>query len=297
MQRVKKRGSAMTKFTTAFSLFVLLSGLSVAAFGSQKSVLWETVESGPNPLQPAKLEEGILDPQPGVLETPDGEVLGTVIDFIFDLRMNRILYTVGVLHSPEEFANRVFVFPWGVAPVDINTNSFTLKGGQAILQKAPSFPVDAWPNFPSARWTTAIDAAWKEDERLNVAMASASDPVLSRAGELIGKTVKTVSGENVGTLAELLIDREKARLRTLLFPLTTRTKTTALSFIPCPGPLCTQIPRGSLLSFLILSKKNCMTPYSPFWAANLRSRLLAFREKRPINKAHFCTCLSGYAYF
>ena len=239
----------MTKFTTAFSLLVLMGGLSAAAFASQKSVPWETVESIPQSAAASEADEVILDPQPGVLATPDGEVIGEVIDFIFDLRENRILYTVGMLHLPEEFADRVFVFPWGVAPVDIDTNSFTLKGGQAILEKAPSFPVDTWLNLPSARWTAAVDAAWKENESPNLAMASASDPVLSRAGDLIGKTVKTVTGENVGALAELLIDPEKGSIAYAIVSFDDSDKNDHTLFYPLPWTIVQADP--ARLTFVV----------------------------------------------
>jgi sporulation protein YlmC with PRC-barrel domain len=202
----------MTKITTALALFILLSGFSAPTFASQGNAPWEAVESTPPSTSTNDAEEIFSESQPGVLTTPEGEILGAVVDFIFDLRANRILYTVGVLHSSEEFEDRVFVFPWKVAQVDIDTNSFTLKEGKTLLPKAPSFPLDAWLTLPPAQWTAAINAAWKEKESANFAKAPASDPVLSRASDLIGKTVKTAKGEDVGALAELLVDPEKGSI-------------------------------------------------------------------------------------
>jgi sporulation protein YlmC with PRC-barrel domain len=183
----------MTKMLIAVSLFVLMSG------------------SSPLSASTNEVEEMLSDSQPSVLTTSNGDVIGAVVDFVFDLRANRILYVAGVLQAPEEFKNRVFIFPWSLVQVDLDLNSFALNEYKTIFKEAPSFSADAWPSLPTAQWKTAINAAWKEKRNAHPA-TPASDQVWARASDLIGKTVKTAKGEDVGALAELLVDPEQGSI-------------------------------------------------------------------------------------
>lgn len=198
----------MMKMTTAFALFVFISGFSVPTFASPNNALSEAGEPTPPSAFPNETEETFANPPSGVLLSPDGEIIGAVVDFIFDLKANRILYAAGVLHTSEEFANRVLVFPWSSVQVNLDLNSFTLDEGKTPFEKAPSFSAEAWPSLPTEQWTATINAAGKDKRNDNAAMGHVSDPVLARASDLIGKTVTTTKGEDVGSLAELLVDPE-----------------------------------------------------------------------------------------
>ncbi|MGE0684225.1 MAG: PRC-barrel domain-containing protein [Candidatus Binatia bacterium] len=184
----------MTKMILAFSLLILMSGFSSSLASSSET------------------EETLADSQSGVLTTPDGEIIGAVVDFIFDLKANHILYVAGVLHTSEEFKNRVLIFPWSAVQVNLELNSFVLTEDKTMFKEAPSFSADAWPSLPTAQWKTAINAALKEKRNAHFATLPASDLVLARANDLIGKTVKTAKGEDVGALAELLVDPEQGSI-------------------------------------------------------------------------------------
>ena len=144
--------------------------------------------------------------------TPDGKVIGAVVDFIFDLRANHILYVAGVPLASEESRSRVFIFPWSSVQVNLELNSFVLNEDKTSFKEAPSFSAEAWPSLPSAQWKAAINAAWKDKRNAHSAAAPAADQALARASDLIGKMVKTAKGEDVGALAELLVDPEKASI-------------------------------------------------------------------------------------
>lgn len=201
----------MMKMTTAFALFVFISGFSVSTFASPDNALSEAIEPTPPSASPNE-EEAFSNPPSGVLIAPDGEIIGAVVDFIFDLKENRILYAAGVLHPSEEFENRVLIFPWNSVQVNLDLNSFTLNEGKPLFEKVPSFSADAWPSLPTEQWTATINAAGKDKRNDNAAMGPVSDPVLARASDLIGKTVKTTKGEDVGALAELLVDPENGAI-------------------------------------------------------------------------------------
>jgi sporulation protein YlmC with PRC-barrel domain len=202
----------MMKYTTVSSVLILLSSLSVPTFANQESKPRNIAKSTSPSSSVGEADEVILDQQLGVLATPDGEVIGGVIDFVFDLQANRVLYTAGVLHSSEDSKSRVFVFPWRVVQMHPDLNAFTLSEDKTILQKAPSFPLEAWPDLPPARLKAALTTAWKEKDSQNSAASLAPDIALSKASDLIGKTVKNAGGKDIGTLAELLIDPEKGSI-------------------------------------------------------------------------------------
>lgn len=197
----------MTKMTTVWSLMILISSFSAPTFASQAQTFGEAAEPMP-PSILAKAEELSSEAQSGVLTSPDGEIVGAIVDFIFDLRANRILYAAGVLHEPEEFRNRVLIIPWSLMQVNLDLNSFTVNKGELDFETTPSFVEDAWPSLSAVQWKAAINAAWKEGRSPDSAAPPVSAQVLARASDLIGKTVKTAHGETVGDLAELLVDPE-----------------------------------------------------------------------------------------
>lgn len=198
----------MMRIATACFFFILTSGFFAPTFASPETA--PPADSVLAPLSTAakKTEKAFSDLQLGVIKTPKGETIGALVDFIFNLRANRLLYAAGVMQTPDEFKNRVLIFPWSVMQADLDLNSFILNGGQTIFTEAPNFSAEEWLNLPTAQWRTAI-ITWQEKRNDNFAKAPTSDQSLSRASDLIGKTVKTAKGEEVGVLAELLVDPEK----------------------------------------------------------------------------------------
>jgi len=142
------------------------------------------------------------------MATPKGAEIGTVKDFVLDLKAGRIAYIVGVFDRIGTSSNRMFAIPWEAVKVDLETNAFTLNKGKTVLESAPSFTPDPWANLPTSQWTGAVSAYWKEKLRHNFSAAGTPDFALYKASDLVGMTIKNLAGRDVGTIEQLLMEPE-----------------------------------------------------------------------------------------
>lgn len=152
--------------------------------------------------------ELMTDMSPGMIASPEGVEVGTVKDFVLDLEAGRIAYAVGVFDQIGVLRNRVFILPWGIIKVDLEMSTFTLNEDKAVLAGAPSFALDTWTNLPISQWTGIVSAYWKEKLGPDFAAAGTSDSALSKASDLVDMTIKNLTGKDVGTIAELMLDPE-----------------------------------------------------------------------------------------
>ncbi|MBI3800697.1 MAG: PRC-barrel domain-containing protein [Deltaproteobacteria bacterium] len=200
----------MKKFTTLPTLVTLLSCLSLpSSFTSGEGISAEAAVSVPQQ-QPSSCEESepTTDLKTGVIANPEGAEIGTVKDFVLDLKAGRIAYIVGVFDQIGESSKRIFVIPWEAAKVDSEINTFTLNEGKTVLESAPSFAPDPWANLPTSQWTGAVRAYWKEKLRHNFSAVSTPDFALYKASALVGMTIKNLAGRDVGTIEQLLMEPE-----------------------------------------------------------------------------------------
>jgi len=202
----------MMKLTTLSSVLALFGSIAASEFIPPQNALGETFHSNLSATSSEQTEEVFADSQLGVLTTPEGKVVGAIVDFIFDLKANRILYAAGVFQEPEKFKDRVLVFPWNIVHVNLDLNAFVLNSQEISLASAPSFSAQAWLDLPSAQWKKAIVAVGKEKRSAHLKGIPASAQVLSRASDLIGKKVETLKGKTIGALAELLVDPERGSI-------------------------------------------------------------------------------------
>lgn len=204
----------MKKSTTsrlAIKLVVCL--LTIPSFGGRKGPSAEAAVSPPQQ-PPSTCAEGEpkIDLQPGAITNPAGAEIGAVKDFILNLEAGRIVYAVGAFDRDKAFSNKVFIIPWEVIELDFETNTFALSGSKAALENAPSFALDAWPTLPPSRWGATVAAYWGKQLGRNFAAANTPEVALAKASELIGETIKSVDGDEVGTIEELVIDPEKGSI-------------------------------------------------------------------------------------
>lgn len=104
----------------------------------------------------------------------DGRLLGKVKDIIFD-REGRathvvIAYDPRPQAGPEEIPEgktgsaaaeaRLLAIPWVTAVANLQDGKLVFDGTK--LQSAPSFTVDAWPNFKDPTWSATADAYWRK---------------------------------------------------------------------------------------------------------------------------------------
>lgn len=200
----------MKKFATLSTLLTLLSCfLSTSSFPRWEGISAEAAVSVPQqPASDCNDDKPMTDLTPGRITTPKGMEIGEVQDFVLDLEAGRIAYTARVFNQIGGLDNRVFVLPWSMVKVNLETNTFTLSEDKAVLETAPSFSLDTWLTLSASQWADTVTAYWQEKLGRNSAAVPAPGRVLSKASELVGVTIKDPAGEDVGTIEELLLDPE-----------------------------------------------------------------------------------------
>jgi sporulation protein YlmC with PRC-barrel domain len=183
-------------------------------FVAPSAVNWRgilTEAAVPSPQQSSldcEKEEPKMDLAPGTIANPKGVEIGEVKDFVLDLGTGRIAYTVGVFNQIGQSSDRVFVLPWEIVKVDLAMNTFTLSEDKTVLENAPSFALETWPNVPTSQWAGIVTAYWQEKLGNNFAAATTLGQALSKASDLVGTTIKDPAGGDLGTIEELLLDPE-----------------------------------------------------------------------------------------
>jgi len=97
----------------------------------------------------------------------DGSSLGRVTDLVFNRQG-------GVTHVVVAFGGKLTALPWDAAMASIKNGTLVLDA--TMLQAAPSFTADAWPNLDDPAWNATADAYWRKAVRASIA-ASPGNPI------------------------------------------------------------------------------------------------------------------------
>lgn len=86
------------------------------------------------------------------VKNSQGENLGTVQDFMFDLEGGRIAYAVVSYGGTFGMGNKLFAVPWNAFRLDAESNNLLLDVDQDVLKNAEGFDKDNWPNVADRDW-------------------------------------------------------------------------------------------------------------------------------------------------
>ena len=91
------------------------------------------------------------------VKNSQGENLGTVEDFMFDLERGRIAYAV-VSHGGVLGVNKKLVaIPWNAFRLDTENHAFVLDVDKETLKNAEGFDKDNWPDMADPAWTSRVE--------------------------------------------------------------------------------------------------------------------------------------------
>ena len=76
-----------------------------------------------------------------------GEDLGKIEDLMIDLDSGRIAYAVLSFGGFFKMGNKLFAVPWEALKVDTVNKQFILNVDKALLENAPGFDKDNWPDM------------------------------------------------------------------------------------------------------------------------------------------------------
>jgi len=85
-----------------------------------------------------------------------GEDLGKIEDLMIDLDSGRIAYAVVSFGGFLKMGNKLFAVPWAALKVDTVNKQFILTVDKAVLERAPGFDKDNWPNMADPTFGASI---------------------------------------------------------------------------------------------------------------------------------------------
>jgi sporulation protein YlmC with PRC-barrel domain len=85
-----------------------------------------------------------------------GEDLGKIEDLMVDLDSGRIAYAVVSFGGFLKMGNKLFAVPWQALQVDTANKQFILNVDKRVLENAPGFDKDNWPNMADPTFGAAI---------------------------------------------------------------------------------------------------------------------------------------------
>jgi sporulation protein YlmC with PRC-barrel domain len=85
-----------------------------------------------------------------------GEDLGKVNEIMIDISSGRVAYAVLSFGGFLGMGDKLFALPWSVLTVDEDKKCFVLDIDKKMLEKAPGFDKDRWPDMADNTWGTAI---------------------------------------------------------------------------------------------------------------------------------------------
>jgi hypothetical protein len=90
-----------------------------------------------------------------------GDDLGKIEEIMIDLESGRVAYAVLSFGGFLGIGDKLFMVPWRAMTVDQSAHEFVLDVPRALLDKAPGFDKDNWPDMADAGYGRDIDAYWE----------------------------------------------------------------------------------------------------------------------------------------
>lgn len=84
------------------------------------------------------------------------EKLGTLEELMIDLNDGRIAYAVLSFGGFMGMGDKLFAIPWQSLTVDTAEKRLVLNVKKELLEKAPGFNKDHWPNMADHTWGASV---------------------------------------------------------------------------------------------------------------------------------------------
>jgi hypothetical protein len=84
------------------------------------------------------------------------EDLGKIEHLMIDLGSGRVAYAVLSFGGFLGMGDKLFAIPWSALKVDTTEKRFVLNADKALLQRAPGFDKDNWPNMADRTWAGGV---------------------------------------------------------------------------------------------------------------------------------------------
>ena len=85
-----------------------------------------------------------------------GEDLGKIEDLMIDVNTGRIAYAVLSFGGFLKVGNKLFAIPWQALRLDAANKQFILDVDKSVLERAPGFDKDNWPDMADPKFGTNL---------------------------------------------------------------------------------------------------------------------------------------------
>jgi sporulation protein YlmC with PRC-barrel domain len=85
-----------------------------------------------------------------------GEKLGKLVDLMIDLDRGKVAYAVLSVGGVLGVGDKLFAIPWDAFRVDSERKRMVLNAKREVLDAAPGFDKDNWPDFADQAWGASI---------------------------------------------------------------------------------------------------------------------------------------------
>ena len=85
-----------------------------------------------------------------------GEDLGKIEDLMIDVNSGRIAYAVLSFGGFLKLGNKLFAIPWQALQLDAVNKQFILGVDKSVLERAPGFDKDNWPDMADPSFGTNV---------------------------------------------------------------------------------------------------------------------------------------------
>src|SRR5437868_10841088 len=85
-----------------------------------------------------------------------GEDLGKIEEIMLDVPTGRVAYAVLSFGGFLGMGNKLFAVPWNALTLDEQEHQFILDVDKQVLENAPGFDKDNWPEIADPNWGSQI---------------------------------------------------------------------------------------------------------------------------------------------
>lgn len=87
---------------------------------------------------------------------PEGEDLGKIEELMIDCDNGKIAYAVLSFGGVLGFGDKLFAVPWDALEVLATKNEIVLSVDKEMLEQAPGFDKNNWPDVADRRWQEEV---------------------------------------------------------------------------------------------------------------------------------------------
>lgn len=80
------------------------------------------------------------------------EDIGKVEEIMIDIHTGRVAYVVVSFGGILGIGNKLFAVPWSSLQVDTERKCFVMDAHKELLENAPGFDKNDWPETPNGQW-------------------------------------------------------------------------------------------------------------------------------------------------